>query len=354
LATKLEQLDAALVKNPGWKLADVAAMLARIDTAAQHRIAIVAKDLAGLKKNAAQGLKRLREGPADRWSTRGGVSYASQRVDGKLAFLFPGEGSQYQAMFADLALCFDKIQDWLDFWRGLYNLPTGQTRTDIVFPSSEIDAERRKQLEHRMHDMDVGSESVFIGGMAMHELLMSLGVEPDVMMGHSSGESAALGASGANPAVTPAERAACISMHFAVYEELLAAGKIPTGALLAVGALPPVTVEKYLADAGPDVVVAMDNCGNQMVLYGTPEGIERVQKDLSALGGICLPLPFDRGYHTPDFSDASAAFLKYYKDVKLGRPKVPLYSCASVGLFPLNKPITKNKLNFKRLRPKRK
>lgn len=334
LGAKLEQLGAALARNPGWRLPEVAAALARADTAGQHRMSIVAKDLPGLAKSIGVALTRLRQGRAsNRWSARGGLAYGGCRVDGKLAFLFPGEGSQYPAMFADIALCFDEMQRWLDFWHGLYELPVGHTRTDIVFPSSEIGAERRKQLEHRMHDMDVGSESVFIGGMAMHEVLISLGVEPDVMVGHSSGESAALGASGANPAATPAERAACISQHFAVYEELLRTGKIPTGALLAVGALPPAAVEEEIA-AFKDVVVAMDNCGNQMVLYGTPEGIAGVQTALTAQGGICMPLSFDRGYHTAAFSDASAAFLQYYKDVKLGRPKVPLYSCATAGLFP--------------------
>lgn len=334
LAAKLVDLDAALARNPQWRLAEVAAALVRADAAQPHRMAIVATDTAGLAKRIEQVLQRLREGrDSDRWSARGGVAYGSRRVEGKLAFLFPGEGSQYPAMFSGLALCFDVMQQWLDFWHGLYDLPLGDTRTDIVFPSSEIGAERRRQLEQRMQDMDVGSESVFIGGMAMHELLVSLGVEPDVMLGHSSGESAALGASGANPATTPAERAHCIGRHFAVYADLLASDKIPTGALLAVGALPPATVEALIAEVD-DVVVAMDNCGNQIVLYGTPEGIARVHKSLSAEGGICLPLPFDRGYHTPAFSDASAAFLQYYKDVKVGRPKVPLYSCASAALFP--------------------
>jgi malonyl CoA-acyl carrier protein transacylase/phosphopantetheinyl transferase len=200
--------------------------------------------------------------------------------------------------------------------------------------------EQRQQLEQRMHDMDVGSESVFIGGMAMHELLVSLGVQADVMLGHSSGESAALGATGANPAATPLERAACISQHYAAYEQLLQAGKIPTGALLAVGALPPSTVDAQVA-AAKDVVVAMDNCSNQMVLYGTPEGIAGIQKTLTELGGMCLPLPFDRGYHTPAFSDASVAFLAYYENVKVGRPKVPLYSCASAGLFPNSAPAVR-------------
>ncbi len=334
LVARLQALREGLARNPQWRLAEVAAALSAADSAGPHRVAIVAKDRAGLSKAIDQALKRLAESTAKpSWSARGGVTYSRVREPGRLAFLFPGEGSQYPEMFADLALCFEPIQQWLDFWHGLYDLPAGQTRTDIVFPSTEIDAARRRALEQRMHDMDVGSESVFIGGMAMHELLVALGVEADVMLGHSSGESAALGASGANPARTPAERAACIARHYAVYERLLADDQIPTGALLAVGALPTDAVEAQVA-AVPEVVVAMDNCANQMVLYGPPARIADVQQRLTAQGAICMPLPFDRGYHTPAFAAAAEAFLQYYKDVKVGRPRVPMYSCASAGPFP--------------------
>jgi acyl transferase domain-containing protein len=332
LAAKLDHLAAALARNPAWRVAEVAAALARADAGAAHRIAIVAKDIAGLAKSLGQSAARLRE-PNSRWPTRGGVVYAGRRVAGKLAFIFPGEGSQYQSMFADLALCFDPVRSWLDFWHGLYDLPRGQTRTDIAFPSSEIDAQRRAQLESQMFAMDVGSEAAYVGGLAMHALLISLGVEPDVMLGHSSGESAALSASGANPATTPAEQAACVARHYAFYKELLEGGKIPSGALLAVGALDAATVEAQIA-AAEGVVVAMDNCSNQIVLYGPPQSIAQVQTALSKLGGVCLPLAFDRGYHTAAFSDASAAFLEYYEEIKLGAPKVPLYSCSTVGLFP--------------------
>lgn len=333
---RLAALAASIGLHPEWQLPEIAAALLREDQAAQHRLAIVTPDVPALLRAVQQARKRLAEmGDAPvPWNTRGGVAYSPQRVAGELAFLFPGEGSQYPGMFADLAMCFDEVQQWLDFWHGLYGLPTGRTRTDIVFPSSEIDDDRRRQLEQRMHDMDVGSESVFIGGMAMHDLMMALGVEPDVMLGHSSGESAALGASGANPALTPDARADCIARHYAVYEDLLGAGKIPTGALLAVGALPPGTVEEQIAIQGGNVVIAMDNCANQLVLYGSPAAVHRLQDALTPLGGICMPLPFDRGYHTPDFADVSRAFLQYYKDVRLGVPKVPMYSCASADRFP--------------------
>jgi acyl transferase domain-containing protein/phosphopantetheinyl transferase (holo-ACP synthase) len=335
LVSKIEGLAATLARHhPDARLADVAATLATADRGGVHRIAIVAADVAALAKSLAQSATKLRSGGGAPWTTRSGIAYGSRRVDGQLAFLFPGEGSQYPGMLADLALHFEPVQRWLDFWHGLYALPPGQTRTDIVFPSSEIGAERRAELERRLHDMDVGSEAVFIGGLAMNELLVSLGVEADVMMGHSSGESAALAACGANPAASGPELAACIGRHFAVYDSLLKAGKIPTGALLAVGALPPATVDEQLALHGADVTVAMDNCANQIVLYGTPQSIARVQNAMTALGGICMPLPFDRGYHTPAFAEVSAAFLGYYGDIRLGRPKVPLYSCASVGRFP--------------------
>lgn len=336
LVARIDALQQSLGAHPEWTLPQVAAALWRDDPSAEHRLAIVAADLPGLAKSLQQARKRLGEmgDTPVAWNTRGGVAYSPQRVDGQLAFLFPGEGSQYPGMFADLAMCFDEVQQWLDFWHGLYGLPTGQTRTDIVFPSSEIDDARRRELEQRMHDMDVGSESVFIGGMAMHELLTALGVRPDVMLGHSSGESAALGASGANPAVTPQARADCIARHYAVYEALLQDGKIPTGALLAVGALPPDMVQAEIDRLGGDVVVAMDNCANQIVLYGSPEAIARAQQALTPLGGICMPLPFDRGYHTPVFAEVSRAFLQYYRDVKLGVPKVPMYSCASADRFP--------------------
>jgi acyl transferase domain-containing protein/phosphopantetheinyl transferase (holo-ACP synthase) len=334
LATRLEELAAALGRNPHWRLADVAATLAAADTGALHRIAFVAKDSAALAAAIPPALAKVRAGKPNVGAQRARAVYGNQPASGKLAFVFPGEGSQYPGMLADLALCFDEVQRWLDFWHALYDLPSGHTRTDIVFPTSEVDDEQRALLEQRLHDMDVGSEAVFIGGMAMFELLSSLGIEADAMLGHSSGESAALAASGANPAQSPRELAACIARHYAVYDALLKGDRIPFGALLAVGALPSEEVAQQVAALALDIQVAMDNCGNQLVLYGTPADIATLEEALTRRGAICMRLPFDRGYHTPAFADVSAAFLGYYEEIGVGSPKVPLWSCASVGVFP--------------------
>ena len=335
LIGKLERLALALGQHEATPIAGIAAALARDDLGETVRLALVAKDARSLAKSIEQALNRLRDKPAARWSLRSDAFYASAPDAGKLAFLFPGEGSQYTGMLGDLAMCFGEVQQWLDFWHTIYAEPRGDNRTDIAFPhASEMDDASRKKLDARLHDMDVGSEAVFVAGMAMHALLRSLGVEPDVMMGHSSGESTALAASGALPAETSLELATFVRELNAVYERVLAEGNIATGALLAVGAFSAEAVHEQIASTAPDVVVAMDNCANQLVVYGQPASIAKLQEVLTGAGAICLPLPFDRGYHTPDFAGVSAAFAAYYGRIKLRAPRVPLYSCASARLFP--------------------
>jgi acyl transferase domain-containing protein/phosphopantetheinyl transferase len=335
LAKNAAELAAAVERNPTWRLAEIAAALDARDGKGEVRLALVVRSRDALVKGLRSSAARLQGDDAKAWSTRGGAFFSAERLQGKLAFIFPGEGSQYTGMFADLAMCFEEVRHWLDFWRGLYPAEPGAARTDIAYPVAEdLSPEQRKRLEARLHDMDVGSEAVMVGGQAMFALLSSLGVRCDAMLGHSSGESSALAASGALPAHDTERLAEFIRELNVVYQRVLGEGKIPTGALLAVGALPSGMVHAEIAASGMQVTVAMDNCANQLVLYGEPEAISAVQARLVAVGGICMPLPFDRGYHTPAFGAVSTAFRDYYRSIKVGAPSVPLYSCASAGLFP--------------------
>ena len=139
--------------------------------------------------------------------------------------------------------------------------------------------------------MDVGSEAVFVAGMAMHALLRSLGVHPDAMLGHSSGESSALAASGALPAGTPLELAAFVRQLNTVYERALADGKIATGALLAIGALRsrPWRTRSRRSDPGSSsrwTTVTTRSCSMAAGLDRRAAG-----QCLIAAGGICMLLP---------------------------------------------------------------
>ncbi len=335
LKFKLNQAEDLVRKNIHCLTCDIAAALNYQDKKEPYRLAIVIKNTEDLSKKIKSALKRLKKNRDDRWSTRTGIVYCHGPMEGRLAFLFPGEGSQYLNMFADLAICFDEVRHWFDFWRGLYHDKPGEARTDIIFPpQSELTKQHRKELEKRLYDMDVGSEAVFIAGQAMNTLLQSFGVQPDVMVGHSSGESSALAASGAIDAENRSYLAEFVRGLNTVYQRVLDEGKIPTGALLAVGALSQSVVEEQIDALNKGVVIAMDNCANQLVLFGDKASIESLKKSLSDVGGICIPLPFDRGYHTPQFIAVSNAFFEYYQTKEMKPPRVPLYSCASAELFP--------------------
>ena len=312
LIEKLSRAASLSGSDTGYSIGDIAAELVHADGKGRHRLAMVVKDKDDLGRKIRRALERLKDNPGERWSHKG-INYSRCPLDGKLAFLFPGEGSQYLNMLADLALYFDEVRTWFDFWRGLYPAGPGESRTDIVFPpESEMTEQRRKELESRLHAMDVGSEAALIGSQAIYALLTSLGVKPDVMVGHSTGESSALIASGAVEFSDPAQLADAIRDMNRVYQQALAEGRIPTGALLTVGALSQTVVEKHIAALDRGIVIAMDNCSNQLVLYGEEAPIVAVQEKLSAEGGICVPLPFNRGYHTAHFSVMSEAFSDFY------------------------------------------
>lgn len=335
LISQLETTESLLSAQPDTAPCDLAAHLFANDRKGTFRLAVVARDTQDIIKKLNESIRLLREKKVESWSTRSGLVYSSSPVDGKIAFMFPGEGSQYLGMFEDLALYFSEARQWLGFWRGLYGEPAGESRTDILYPpSGDLSDQRRTLLEARLHDMDVGSEAVFIASQAMHAMLKQMGVQPDVMVGHSTGESSALAASGAMAYNSFEQLGNYIKELNRSYRQVLAKGQIPTGALLSVGALPLSAIEDKLAGGKGDMVIAMDNCANQLILFGPRHAMDDMQRTLSAAGGICMPLPFDRGYHTPLFSAVSEAFAAYYDRIQLTRPNLPLYSCASAGLFP--------------------
>jgi acyl transferase domain-containing protein len=71
-----------------------------------YKLALLAGDLVELEKKIAQANKRL-EKSDEPFMGKNGVVFSKDPVDGKLGFMFPGEGSQYVNMLSDLAIHFE-------------------------------------------------------------------------------------------------------------------------------------------------------------------------------------------------------------------------------------------------------
>lgn len=301
----------------------------------EHRLAIVADNAADLAKKLEQAIDKLQRADAQPFKTRSGLHYGRGAAPGKLCFLYPGEGAQYRNMLADLCLQFPQVRDWFDFIEATAVRNGAAARAPAVFPApTGYDAAQRQALDAQLFEMDVAAETVFAASMAMQTLLDDIGLVPDAMLGHSTGENTAITASGVRRFNARDELAASVRDLNQIFRRLEAEGRIENGTLLSIGALRPELRAELMAGAG-GMQVAMDNCPNQLVMFGAPDAAQALSQRLSAdEGAICQVLPFGRAYHTPLFKPLADAYRDYFRSGDFGPGRATLYSARSVAPFP--------------------
>ena len=319
---------------PTPSLAAVAAQAAR-QAQGRHRLALVVSDLDDLSKKLAQAADKLDAAEPQPFKTRSGLVYGiAPEVPGKLCFLFPGEGAQYPDLLADVAVNFPAARAWFDFLEETTAPGARTSRAPILFPPPTfVEEAQRRQLEDQLYEMEVASEAVFCASMALFDVLTDLGVKPDAMLGHSTGENTALIASRVRRFNDRSEIADTVRDLNRICRELDARGEIAEGTLLTLGALKPDQREALL-NRDDGVVVAMDNCPNQVVVFGPCDAIAALKQTLASEGVICAELPFGRAYHTALFKPIADAYRDYFKSIDFGPGIATLYSARSAAPFP--------------------
>lgn len=341
LIQQLKHLQTYIQANPETALLDIAYTLFQQQKTmpeALQRLAIITTSLADLDKKIVFILEKLQDPQKNKLQTRSGI-YFQAHADhlppkSPIALLFPGEGSQYQGMLADLCLYFPVVRQWLDTLDQAF--PEDRP-SRILFPAPTGLSDAEKQhLQQRLFSMDMGSATVFGASMALYELLQQFGIKGDVMLGHSTGENTALLASGMIRIRNRTELISKIRELNGVYTLLEQNQHIAVGVLLTVGAIHHEELLQFIAQAPEKLWLAMDNCPNQAVIFGSEADIATAMPRLKQLGGLLTPLPFNRAYHTPLFEPVAQAFAQFYKRLDMGPGHTKLYSCASMSAFPVD------------------
>lgn len=256
---------------------------------------------------------------------------AGRDGEGTLAFLFPGEGSQYPGMLADLCFHFPELRLEIEKAdRIARESAEGPRASDCLFNDNSRGA-------GALWTTDNAVTVVLASQSGIVQILKRLGLRPDAVVGHSSGELPALSAAGAlktvNALATQGALETALGRLAAVFRRLEAEGKIPEASLIAVGA-DRARVESAIKAAGSSAVVVIDNCSRQVVMAGLSQELEAIAESLRAEGLLCERLPFARAYHTPAFEAVMGPLNDFYNGLEFHRPNCRIYSCSIAELMP--------------------
>ncbi|MDH5511037.1 MAG: ACP S-malonyltransferase [Nitrospinota bacterium] len=232
----------------------------------------------------------------------------------KIAFLFPGQGSQFVGMGKSLVADFPAAKRRVEEACDTLGFDIG--RLIAEGPDEELKATYNTQ-----------PAILLVSVIALEALIERTGVEPAIAAGHSLGEFSACHSAGA------------LSFHDAIRlvrkrgELMQSAVPMGIGAMAAVIGLSSGEVEAVCQEAGGDVAPANFNSPEQTVIAGKTDAVERASALAREKGAKKVAqLPVSAPFHTAMMTPAREGLAEFMEDVTINDPKFPIIRNVDAGL----------------------
>ena len=264
---------------------------------------------------------------AKQYGLEGTVFIVNGQSPGGMAFLFPGQGSQYVGMGRDLICCFpESLSVFQDASR---TFDHDKSLEEYLYPRLDADP---NDLENQLRQTHTAQPAIGAVSTAMFQALARFGAVPNAVCGHSYGELVALHAAGW---ISQKE---LWQLSLDRGRLMAAAGQSAgeSGQMLAVKA-PLDQIEALVQSLGSDVVLANRNSLDQGVLSGTRAGIEEAQAACRKQGWKTVPLPVAAAFHSHLVAKAQAPFAKSVEKVNFTPGPVQVMSNTRGEPYPTEK-----------------
>ena len=225
------------------------------------------------------------------------------------AYIFPGQGAQFQGMGKEL---FDQS----DEAKALFNSANKILGFDITKIMFEGHPEDLKQTK-------VTQPAIFLHSVILAKCLKNK-FNPDMVAGHSLGEFSALVA---NNTLNFESGLKLVAQRAVAMQK---ACEISEGTMAAVLGLENEIVESTCKEINGIVVAANYNCPGQLVVSGEIEPIHKaceLMKDKGARRALVLPV--GGAFHSPLMEPASEELANAIENTKFNSPSCPIYQNVS-------------------------
>lgn len=290
-----------------------------------HRLSIVASSGGDFKAKIPQIKQGLKDNPEKLWLPPVGIYYSPNFKPDKVAFLFPGQGSQYLNMGADLVMNFDKARELWDRIDGI-EFERGTRLSEVVFPIPTFNETDAEDNQERLTSTQWAQPALGATSAAMISLLDQLGLKADMVAGHSFGEETSLYYAGAYDLDT------FMKLSRKRGELMAQASHIPGGMAAVSGSATP--IQSLLDEMATEVIIANQNSPKQTVISGPKADLAEVQKKLELAGLKVTPLKVATAFHSSLVSPSSRDFYQYLKKLEIQTPEIPVYSNQTAKVYP--------------------
>ena len=220
----------------------------------------------------------------------------------KIAFIFPGQGSQYVGMGKDFYETFPCAKEMIDLAEKVSGIPM----KELLFEENEnINITKYTQI------------AMLADELAIWSVLREKGVESAVNAGLSLGEYAALVASGV---MTPEDAFRVVTKRGEFMQEAVPTG----GAMTAVLGADTAVIENICEETEGIVSIANYNCPGQIVITGEQKVVDTAAAALKEAGAKrCTPLNVSGPFHSAMLLPAGEKLAAELEQVEIHKIAVP-------------------------------